>query len=214
VSPAVPAPGAGSEPGRVGLAEVARAGQGRGQMPDARPDPRLARLADGATLAGLLGFVYAVKRFYAGAGADDLGWILGPTAVLAGGLVGAPFAREPAYGFVNVDLRFAIVPACAGLNFLAIAFCALVSVLTLGAPARGRRLAWLVPAAAAAYGATVAANAVRIALAVALHRHPLEAGWLTAARLHRLEGVVVYVAALLVLCELARRSRRRLEDGR
>lgn len=168
-------------------------------------------LSDALTLGTLLAVVYAGKRFYAGAGAEDLGWVLGPTATLTGWLVGGRFVHEAAYGWVDGRLGFAIVPACAGVNFLLVAFGVLGCVLALGEQHLGRRLGRLAVAGMLSYALTLGANTVRLALAVAWHASRPDLGWLTEARWHRIEGVAVYVAALLAAHELAAAWRRRVD---
>ncbi|MFZ1984827.1 MAG: hypothetical protein WAU91_10470, partial [Desulfatitalea sp.] len=58
------------------------------------------------------------------------------------------------------------------------------------------RVAWLALAGGSAYGLTVAVNAARILVAIALYDANVAWGLLTAERLHRLAGIVVYFAAL------------------
>jgi exosortase K len=150
-----------------------------------------------AALALLLAF--AVKAFYARADADALGFVLAPTAALVGALSGRPFEAEPGIGYLSRGGLFVIAPACAGLNWFVIAFL----TLALGFGGRlarpGPRLAWLAAAAALAFAATVLVNALRIALALALRDVALPP-WLDAEALHRLEGVLVYLASLGGLC--------------
>jgi exosortase K len=171
-------------------------------------------VADLLTVTALLALVYVGKRGYAAAGVAELGWILAPTARLAGWLVGGHFELEADYGFVDPALRFAIVPACAGVNFLLSALGVLGAVLALGEPRPARRAGRLLMAGAHAYTTAIAANAVRIALAVAWHLRQPDLGWLTAARWHRIEGVAVYLLALIVVHELATAWRRRADTLR
>jgi hypothetical protein len=63
----------------------------------------------------------------------------------------------------------------------------------------------LVTSAAAAYAATILANAVRIAVAVRLHVSRWSIGPLTHAHLPELAGVTIYFLALLALFALALR---------
>jgi hypothetical protein len=62
---------------------------------------------------------------------------------------------------------------------------------------------------AAAYAATIAVNAVRIAIAMRLASHRLAVAHLTPAQCHRLEGIVVYFAGLTLLHEIALHAQRR-----
>lgn len=169
-----------------------------------RPVLTPVRLHDALTVAGLATVIYAGKLFYATATVEGLRWVLHPTARLVQWLVGEPFAYEMHYGYVSQTLHFAIVPACAGVNFMLVAFALLTTVLCLGAPLRQRGLG-LALAALGAYGATVVVNAGRIAAWIMLREADL-----APEALHRVEGVVVYVVTLLVLFELARWARSKL----
>ena len=68
-------------------------------------------------------FTIILKAFYSAADSKDLAWILGPTAWLTEQISGLSFARESGVGWVNLEHMFVIAPACAGVNFLIIAFC-------------------------------------------------------------------------------------------
>ena len=145
-------------------------------------------------LTGLIAL--ALKAHYSLAGARDLGWILAPTALLVGWLRGEPLRFDASHGWVPDSHRFVIAPACAGVNFLILAFCAAVAGFTgRFATARGR-WAWLAAALVGAYLVTIGVNAIRIVTAVALYDADLHYGWLTAERIHRLAGTVIYLTAL------------------
>ena len=60
----------------------------------------------------------------------------------------------------------------------------------------------------ASYVAGVMINAVRISIAMWLAAHPVTLSTLTAADIHRLEGIVVYFGGLLLLYEIVRRVDR------
>jgi exosortase K len=141
----------------------------------------------------------AVKLHYSTAGADQLRWILSPTAAAVGLVSGARFEFEPRAGYVNGDRSFVIAASCAGVNFLITAFLAL-SLRRLWGD-RSRETAWgFIPCAAlAAYLATLAANTVRISAALSTPGLPHGVGWLSPGQLHRLEGVVIYFGFLLLL---------------
>jgi exosortase K len=147
-----------------------------------------------AAVVVALAVVVVGKQYYRDAAANDLRWILAPTAHLVSWLTGHDFAYEAGAGWVNTDVMFVIAPACAGVHFVLAAFLA----LTLGglegmtdARATVRRLAL---AAALAYVATLVINTARISIAVEMHR----------ADLHRMEGVLVYLGGLVGLFALAR----------
>ena len=138
-------------------------------------------------IAITLAIAYGLKRHYSDDRVDRLDWILRPTAAL----VGTDFERTPGEGYLSRDRHFLIAKACAGVNFLIVAFCAPV----LGFVTSVRRK-WLlvVGAAAAAYVATVLVNALRIAVAMQLE--PSQ---------HQLEGVVVYAVGLCLFYAATRR---------
>jgi exosortase K len=140
---------------------------------------------------------YGGKAFFAAAGAEALGPLLGPTAALAGALAGERFEHEAGIGYLGRESAIVIAPACAGGNFLLVAFGVLVLCFgpRIGRPAR--RWGWLLAAAALAYAATIAVNAVRIALALTLREAPLP--WLAGAQAHRVLGVAVYLGSLWLL---------------
>jgi exosortase K len=148
---------------------------------------------------------WGLKRHYADARVDDLGWILSPTARLVSAMTGAPFVQAPGEGYVSHERLFLIEKSCAGINFMVAAF--LVMAFTcfhrVVSAASGARL--LMGSLLTAYLAAVLVNTVRIAIALWLvDRQPLP-GMLTAPEVHRLEGIAVYFGGLVLLHELARR---------
>lgn len=156
-----------------------------------------------AVFAIAVAAAYGLKRFYSTASADDLRWILAPTTWLVEVVGGHRFDRTGA-GYRSGELRFLIAPACAGVNFLLAAFGALVLGFVRPARPALQNALVVVAGAAAAYVATLLANAARILIAVELWVHRVSFGWLTGARIHQLAGVVVFVAALLLLFAAAR----------
>jgi exosortase K len=155
-------------------------------------------LSTTSALAAGAAFAYGVKSFYAEASADELRFVLAPTAALVELLTGARFELEPGSGYLSRELRYLIAPACAGLNFAIAAFATLV--LGFAPRIRGARAkaAWLPAAAALAYLTTLLVNAARIALDLALRGAALPP-WFTHAQAHRLEGVAVYLGSLWAL---------------
>lgn len=152
---------------------------------------------------------WGLKRHYASARVEDLGWIVAPTARLAGVATGTTFALQPGEGYVSRDRLFLIEKSCAGVNFLVAAFGMLV-LARIGRVWSLRSAAQVLGASLlAGYGAAVLANAVRIAAAVWLTAHPLAS--LTAADAHRVEGVAVYFVGLVLLHEAARRFDGRMQ---
>jgi exosortase K len=148
----------------------------------------------GALLAALL-----LKGWYRHATADALGLVLGPTVRLVELLSGYTFEPEGALGYVSRAADFVIVPACAGINFLVVAFVSLVMAQVRARSTPLCKLRLVAGAALTAYAATIVANAARITFAIALHRRHFGWGIFTSVRLHELEGVIVYLSALLAL---------------
>lgn len=164
-----------------------------------------ARLA--AAPAALL-IAWALKQHYSDARADDLLWILTPTAQLAGAMTGSAFTLQPGEGYLSRERLFLIEKSCAGVNFMLAAFGMLVFTLfhrvrTLVSGGRVLGVSLL-----AAFTAAVAVNAVRIAMAMWLAAHPVGLP-ISSAALHRLEGILVYFGGLMLLYEAAQRLDRR-----
>ena len=152
--------------------------------------------------------VWGLKRYYSEAGADDLRWILAPTAWLVGTVTGTAFTMAPGEGYVSHERFFVIEKACAGINFLAAAF----AMVAFGFMHRVRSTvsfaSMLGASLIAGYGAAVMVNAVRIVVAMWLAAHPITLSTLTVGDVHRFEGITVYFGGLVVLHELARRIDR------
>jgi exosortase K len=145
--------------------------------------------------------VCGMKRYYSVASADDLWWILGPTARLAGGTV-VSFVAEPGEGYLSRERLFVIERSCAGLNFMIAAFAMLTFMLRRRLTSLSSGAIVLAGSLLTAYLATVIVNAIRIRIAMWLVAHPLALARLTPAQSHRVEGIVVYFAGLVLLHEL------------
>jgi exosortase K len=146
--------------------------------------------------------MWGMKRYYADAPVDELQWILGPTATLVTALTRVPFEWEPGQGYLSRERFFLIAKACAGINFMIAAF-GMVAVV------RGRRVTSCRAAAGvllmcvvASYSAAVCVNAARIAVAMWLAAHPAGIAGMTAAQVHRLEGIASYFGGLVLLYQL------------
>lgn len=155
--------------------------------------------ATAAAVAVALAAAYLLKRHYSAAAPDDLAWILAPTAKLVSLVTGAGFVAERGAGYTSNELLFVIGPSCAGVNFLIALYCA--GAIGLVPQARGptRKVATLAGCAAAAYLATIAVNTLRIVVAIELHRHQTSIAGLSGDELHRIEGIVVYFTALMLI---------------
>ena len=152
---------------------------------------------------------WALKRHYSDARADDLLWILTPTAHLVGVVTGAMFTLQPGEGYLSREHFFLIEKSCAGVNFMIAAFAMLSFALMhrVGSAVSAARV--LAVSLIAAYAAAVVVNTVRIALAMWLAAHPATPSAFSAADVHRVEGILVYFGGLVLLYELARRVDRR-----
>lgn len=153
-------------------------------------------------LAGAVG----LKWYYSGADGSDLAWILGPTAALVARLTGIDFVSAGGEGYLAPAAGVVIAPACAGVNFLIIAF--LTGAFT-GIRPRQPAFGVLISAALMAYGLTVAVNAIRIILSMGLYDAPIYTGPITPDRVHRIGGVLVYFPALLAFHAVLSRFRSR-----
>lgn len=166
----------------------------RGRLAPARE-----RVADIALVALAVGLAWALKAFYSRATFADLAWVLAPTRRVVEWLTGAEFTPEAGEGFLSRDRLYLIAPACAGVNFMIVAFASLVCGLLHTRSTWRGRLALLAASALAAYATTVLANAARIALAMRLHAAHASWGPLTPERLHGIAGVTVYFVFLSLL---------------
>jgi exosortase K len=151
-----------------------------------------------------VGFTVGLKRHYAEARAEDLVWILGPTSRLAGVLANTRFVFQPGEGYFSREHLFLIAKACAGINFMVAAIGMLVLALLHRVRSWASAASVLGTSLVAGYGAALVVNATRIVAALWLAAHPLV--WLpfSAAEFHRLQGITVYFAGLMLLHQLAR----------
>lgn len=149
--------------------------------------------------------IWGMKRYYAGARADDLWWILSPTARLVGVTTGTAFAVAPGEGYFSHERLFLIEKSCAGINFMIAAFGMLTFALfhRVESCVSGARV--LAVSLLASYSAAVLVNAARIAIAMSLAGH---SSTLTSAQVHRVEGITVYFGGLVLLYELVQRFDR------
>jgi exosortase K len=160
------------------------------------PGTKLIALAAAALIA------WSLKRHYADARADDLLWILTPTAQLVGTMTSATFTFQPGEGYFSRDNLFLIEKSCAGINFMIAAFAMLVFVLLHRVKSLVTATEVLGVSLLGSYATALVINAVRIAIAMWLAARP---GVLSAADVHRFEGIVVYFGGLVLLYELAQR---------
>ena len=186
-------------------ARLYRPGSARCRRPGAIGPGKLCVLTAAALIA------WGLKRHYADASADDLSWILTPTARLVGVMTGATFTLQPGEGQFSREHLFLIEKSCAGINFMIAAFGMLVFTLfhRVRSVVSGAKV--LVTSLASSYLTAVMVNAVRIAVAMWLAAHPAVLPRVSAASVHRFEGIVVYFGSLMLLYELTQHlDRRRL----
>lgn len=140
-----------------------------------------------------------LKRHYSLATAEQLDWVLAPTAGLVAWCTAASPVLENGVGYVDPAQGIIVAPACAGINFMIMAFglAAFCGLNQIRRPAG--QLVWLALAFATAYCLTLPVNAVRIALSLTLYQADIYTGWLTAERVHRLAGIGLYLGALWLL---------------
>jgi len=137
-----------------------------------------------------------LKQHYSTATATQIDWILAPTAKLVAWLTSANPVWESGVGYVDFSRGIIVAPACAGINFMIMAFglaafCGLHKIRKVT-----HQAAWLLSALAAAYGLALLVNMVRIAASMVLYQADIYSGWMTVERVHRLTGVVLYFAVL------------------
>lgn len=137
-----------------------------------------------------------VKGFYSRAGADDLLWILAPSAGMARFVGGIDLVYEPGAGYISHAHRLVVGPPCAGINFLVICFLALYFSFARHFAEKAK---WFMSSAAIAIGATIVANGVRIFVSAHLWNADIYGVWLTREILHRLAGTVLYYGSLIAL---------------
>jgi exosortase K len=137
-----------------------------------------------------------LKRHYSLATAMQLDWILASTAKLVSWTTSAHLVPEIGVGYVDFSKGIIVAPACAGVNFMIMAF-GLTAFYGLHHIRRlPSQLALLPLALAAAYGLTLMVNTMRIDLSMTLYNADIYTGRLTVARVHRLAGVGLYFSAL------------------
>ena len=161
-------------------------------------------------LAAAVLIAFGMKRHYADARADDLQWILSPTAQVVGAITRTAFTMQPGEGYFSRDRLFLIEKSCAGINFMVAAFGMLVFALLhrVGSAVSAARVVGV--SLLAIYSAAVVVNTVRIAIAMWLAAHPVAFSTFSAADVHRFDGIAVYFGGLVLLYELAQRLDRRV----
>jgi exosortase K len=151
-----------------------------------------------SVVAGIcaLGVALGLKAFYSGAGATELLWILAPSAWLARFVGGIDLVYEQGAGFISHKHHLVVGSSCAGVNFLVICFLCLYFSFARHFSSKAR---WLVYSLLISFGATVAANGLRISVSAHLWDADIYGEWITREQMHRLAGTGIYYASLLAL---------------
>ncbi|HVY25256.1 MAG TPA: exosortase K [Polyangiaceae bacterium] len=152
------------------------------------------------SVSAAFAIAWLLKHHYSHASADALRWILAPTTWLTSFVLGGHFQFLADEGYLSREHSILISPACAGVNFLVVAFLSLVLGFGSSFNTARRALAWLAGALAIAYVTTLFVNTARIALSVAVAHLAAHALGLTFHSVHRWIGIAVYLAGLLALC--------------
>jgi len=143
-----------------------------------------------------LSLAFGVKAFYSQAGADELLWVLAPSAWLAKFVGGIDLVYEHGAGFITYAHHMVVGPACAGVNFLVICFLCLYFSFVRRFPSKAR---WLAFSALISFAGTIAANGLRIFVSAQLWNADFYQGSMTPEDVHRLAGIAIYYASLLAL---------------
>jgi exosortase K len=159
-----------------------------------------------AALLVVGGGLLMLKQHYAHSSIEGLVFILSPTARLVTLLSGVRFDLESGIGYLSHDRLFAIAKPCAGVNFMVAAAALLGFVFSRRAFDLASTCVSVGATFAVSYAASVLVNAVRIAVAMRLAAHPLASEFWTAARVHRVLGIIVYFGGLAFLQAAAARA--------
>ena len=163
----------------------------------------------GLVIVAAILIAWGLKRHYADARADELRWILTPTAHLAGVMTGTAFAWQAGEGYLSRERLFLIEKSCAGVNFFIAAFGMLTFARFHCIGSRWSPMRVLGVGLVAGYAAAVIVNALRISIGMWLAAHPIAPATISAADAHRIEGIIVYFGGLALLYELMQRLDRR-----
>jgi exosortase K len=173
-------------------------GQAAALAGSALPSHRKTHVGAARLLAAVIALLImlTLKQYYSSATADQLNWILAPTAGLLAWLTSAHPVYEYGVGYVDFARGIIVAPVCAGTNFMIMTFGlgAFYGIIQI------RRMSglsiWLFIVFLSAYGYTLVVNVLRIVISMILYDANIYTDWLTIERVHRLAGVGVYLTAL------------------
>ncbi len=155
----------------------------------------------------------AVKQHFSQARPEDLIWILKPTAGLVSLLNGDVFIFEAGAGYACHVRNVIIAPACAGVNFMLMAFG--MAVFSGMRHMRGWRhgAAWLLSCLLASYLLTLVVNALRIMVSIYTYNSGAFVDGMMWERIHRLEGIVIYFFFQYLFYSMIQKIVRRYSAG-
>ncbi|MBU3947156.1 MAG: exosortase K [Proteobacteria bacterium] len=139
---------------------------------------------------------FGLKYHYSHADANDLVWILAPTAGLVEMVLPVDFELEKDQGFICRKHSIVIAPACAGVNFMIISFCMIAFYGTHCLYNNKEKFLWFFFSLTGSYVITLVINAFRIILSIYLYESRINIGWFTPSRIHLTAGIFIYVSCL------------------
>lgn len=153
----------------------------------------------------LFGFLLILTLKYIAriSGADELRWLLTPTARWVSSLSGIPFFYVPQIGYVNHSFEFIIAPSCCGISFQLICIATLLYSYLHRMKNVRQRCIWFLWSVCFPYPYTVFINGLRILISIylplSLCRTDFFDRFMSPQTLHTAIGIVVYFSSLLCL---------------
>ncbi len=149
---------------------------------------------------------YLLKAHFSTATVEELHYILAPTTSVVEFLTAQKFSFLKDVGYMNPEQTFAIAKPCSGLNFFITATLMLLFLYLRGS--WPQLLGKMLLVVLCTFVFTVWLNAGRIIMAMVLHSN-IEWFEMSFARLHHIQGIVVYFAALVGLYSITSRLKQR-----
>ena len=171
------------------------------------------RILENNAFAYLIAFAlaYALKWHYSTASPEQLAWALTPAAKLTEALFRIPFDFETGTGYICRERKIIIAPACAGVNFMIMCFSISIFPFIHRFQKLTVRFAWFSASIAIAFVFATSVNAIRIFFSLYLFENDISGAWTDPGALHRINGIVVYLAALYLLFTLLEKAADALE---
>lgn len=167
-------------------------------------------------LAGFL-LISGLKYISRTSGADELKWILTPTARWVSILSGIPFFYAPQTGYVNHSFKFIIAPSCCGISFLLICIATLLYSYIHRLKSARQRCFWLLWCVGFSYLYTILINGFRILISIYLPLYLRRTAFfdrvMSPETLHTAIGTVVYFSSLLGIYAIFGALSQRLADA-